>query len=120
MGDIGKYFDRSEFACKCGCGQSDISPKIVAILDGIRGMVGRPLTINSGVRCSKHNDAEGGKSDSAHTTGLAVDIAVHDSRERHDIIMFALQQGIQRIGIAKTFIHIDIDGTKPQDVAWLY
>jgi hypothetical protein len=20
MGDIGKYFNRSEFACKCGCG----------------------------------------------------------------------------------------------------
>jgi hypothetical protein len=32
--------------------------------------------------------------------------------------LFAL--GIRRIGIAKTFIHFDLDDTKPPKVAWLY
>ncbi|MBI5410156.1 MAG: hypothetical protein HZA14_12400 [Nitrospirae bacterium] len=120
MGDISKYFNRSEFACKCGCGMADISHDLVTVLDKIREMVGRPLVIASGCRCDKHNQAEGGKEDSAHCNGLAVDIRVNDSHERHDLLLFAIQQGIQRIGIAKTFIHIDIATTKPQDVVWLY
>lgn len=120
MGDLSKHFNRIEFTCKDGCGKADMSPKLIEILEGIRNMYDKPMTITSGFRCFKHNEAEGGKSDSAHTAGLAVDIAVHDSVERYNLIMFAMQQGIQRIGIAKTFIHIDIDETKPQDVVWLY
>jgi hypothetical protein len=28
--------------------------------------------------------------------------------------------GIKRIGIGKTFIHVDVDDTLPQNVMWLY
>ncbi len=120
MGDLGKYFDRSEVACKDGCGFDDISNDLVKVLDKIREILGRPLVITSACRCSAYNRSEGGKENSAHLKGLSADLKVSGSRERFDVIEAALVSGIARIGIAKSFVHLDIDNSKPQRVAWLY
>lgn len=120
MGDISKYFDRAEFSCRCNCGRDDIDLELVDILESIREFIGKPIIITSGVRCDKHNLAEGGKLDSAHLSGKAVDIRCDNSTYRYNLISYAISQGIMRIGIAKTFIHIDIDDNKPQEVIWLY
>lgn len=120
MGDLTANFNRAEFACHCGCGKANISPALVAILQQIREAAGRPLTIESGVRCFDHNIKVGGKPNSAHTRGLAVDIVCTDSRQRHELVNLALQAGISRIGIGKTFVHIDIDTSLAPRVIWLY
>jgi uncharacterized protein YcbK (DUF882 family) len=114
-----KYFQLSEFACKCGCGYNVIDFALVHELDEIRRIYGRPMIIASGCRCAKHNEAEGGVSESAHTKGLAVDIECKNSRDRYDMLLPLLSRFF-RVGIGKTFIHIDVDTTKDQDVAWLY
>lgn len=120
MGNLGKYFNQSEVACKCGCGLMNIDPRLVKLLDKIRKILGRPLIITSACRCLAHNRSEGGKENSAHLKGLAVDLKVSGSRERFEVIEAALVSGIIRIGIAKTFVHLDIDNSKPQRVTWLY
>ena len=76
MGDISKDFDRREFACQCGCGQNDVSPRLVKTVQAIRDAVGQPVKISSGCRCTRHNAAVGGVGGSAHTTGEAADIIV--------------------------------------------
>lgn len=120
MGDLTKYFSKSEFACKCGCGFDDIDTELVRILDSIREEIKAQLVINSGCRCESHNENTKGKHTSAHLTGLAVDVRIDNSVLRKKFVELSLKHGISRIGIAKDFIHIDKDASKPQDVIWLY
>ncbi|MFI5224600.1 MAG: D-Ala-D-Ala carboxypeptidase family metallohydrolase, partial [Nitrospirales bacterium] len=89
-------------------------------LDSIRSTIGRPLIVLSGWRSDEHNAEVGGVDSSAHTDGLGVDIACRESRLRFLILQAALNVGISRIGIAKGFVHLDADTSKPPQVAWLY
>ena len=114
------YFKDDEFKCKCGCGTNNISNKLVDKLDSVRWVIDKPIVINSACRCEKHNKAVGGSVASSHLKGLAVDIACTDSSYRDLLLRELLKQGFSRIGIAKTFIHIDIDESKPDNVIWVY
>lgn len=78
------------------------------------------LTITSAYRNPEHNERVGGVKNSAHTLGLAVDISCTTSTERFYIIGAALSVGIFRIGINKTYIHLDIDANKSNPVIFLY
>ena len=74
-----RYFKRSEFACKCGsCGGFPAEPKeaMVRIADQIREHFGSPARVISGLRCPAHNRAVGGKANSQHMYGEAVDLRV--------------------------------------------
>lgn len=76
-----KYFKKSEFKCQCGgkyCNgyPADISPKLIDILEKLRTYFGKPITITSGLRCSKHNAEVGGVSNSQHMYGKAADIYI--------------------------------------------
>ncbi len=115
------YFKSKEFDSpdKPGSG-ARMDPDFVRELDSLRHRLGFPLVINSGYRTTDHNTSVGGKADSAHTKGLAVDIKCHDSRTRFRIVVEAAFMGFTRIGVAKTFIHLDADDTKPRSVMWLY
>jgi hypothetical protein len=132
-----KYFSDpislSQLRCHCGCGKDDISPDLLRILDKLREMLDRPLNINSGCRCESHNAAIYRNKNSSYIKGLAVDIMVVGSSERFEVLseIFAFNANadkimspfisqITRIGIAKNFIHIDIDPDKAQDVVWVY
>ena len=90
------------------------------MLDKARDIAGIPFIIESGYRCEKHNREVGGKPDSAHLYGLASDIRATTSRQRFLIVNSLLEVGFKRIGVAKTFIHVDNDSTKPQNVMWVY
>lgn len=115
-----RYFAESEFACKCGCGLNNISPALVDKLDEARGMYGKAMKVVSGARCPAHNKAEGGKRTSAHLKGLAADIRCLTSGDRFKLLNILLILGFKRIGIGKTFLHVDISDTLPQEVTWLY
>lgn len=76
-----KYFKKEEFKCQCGgkyCNgyPTDISPKLIDILEKLRAYFGKPITITSGLRCKKHNAAVGGVSNSQHMYGKAADIYI--------------------------------------------
>ena len=73
-----KYFKKPEFACKCGkyCDgyPSEIDMDMVKIADQIRARIGKPIYINSGLRCKTHNANVGGVSNSQHLFGKAADL----------------------------------------------
>lgn len=116
--DCIRYFKRSEFACPC-CGACEMDKDFVMFLDMARHVLGDIVTITSGYRCAKHNKKVGGVPDSAHTKGLAADLAVPSSAMRYDMIQI-LQRLFERVGIGKTFIHVDMDLSKPRPAMWVY
>jgi hypothetical protein len=116
---LSENFDSKEFACKCGCGEDNVSPELVRKLQKLRNAVGFPFLITSGMRCPEHNKAVGGKPDSAHVLGYGVDIAVSNSSDRFKLIEPAFTW-FDRIGIDGEFVHLDCDQTKPSDVMWVY
>ena len=89
-------------------------------LDQAREIAAIPFNINSAFRSPEKNASVGGKPNSSHLTGLAVDISVTDSRTRFIVLQSLIAVGFTRIGIADTFIHVDNDKEKSQNVIWTY
>jgi len=98
----------------------NLVPEFVQKLDEARGIAGVSFIITSGYRSPAKNKAVGGVANSAHLKGLAVDLKCTTSANRFKIVNALRQVGFTRIGIAKTFIHVDMDTTKSQNVYWLY
>ena len=108
-----KYFKDKEIV--------GLKPELVVILDKMRGECGFPFKINSGFRTKEQNNKlKDAVTDSAHLTGEAVDISITDSTQRMKIISSAFLNGIKRVGLAPTFVHLDLNKTLPQGVIWLY
>ena len=123
-----RYFRPEEFDCKCkkckdngeGRGVDMMEDYFLQMLDDARHKAGIPFVITSGYRCPSHNRAVGGVANSAHTKGLAADIACSDERSRGYIIGALYEASFNRIGIHPEFIHVDDDDSKSADVVWLY
>lgn len=115
------YFTKEETSCRCGCGMN-ISDKLLAKLNEARELAGVSFMITSGARCAAHNLKIGGKPNSAHTRGLAVDIQYQNSNRKFKIVSSLLKVGFVRIGDnqMKNFIHCDIDESLPQEVYFNY
>lgn len=118
---IAANFRISEFACHgSGCCDSVyIDEALVEYLQNIRDHFGKPVTINSGYRCQKHNKAVGGVSNSRHTLGQAADISVQDVAPA-EVARYAESIGIGGIGLYETamdgfFVHVD---TRPGRSFW--
>lgn len=121
MGDLSEHFNRSEFACKCGCGLDDVSSELVFRLERLRSFLRRPVVVNSGVRCAMYNAKVGGKPDSAHLTGEAADIACSDSHTRWEMKRIVYTWTLfNRIGNGDSFMHLDVSKELPQEVEWNY
>jgi zinc D-Ala-D-Ala carboxypeptidase len=88
-------------------------------LDEARMLAGTPFKITSGYRTQKHNKKVGGVKGSSHIKGCAVDIAVNSGLQRSAIVCALIKAGFTRLGIAKTFVHVDLDKEKQQSI-WLY
>jgi zinc D-Ala-D-Ala carboxypeptidase len=116
-----KYFKNDEFKCKCGCGK-DCTPFFKEKIDKAREYAQIPFVINSGARCDEHNRAVGGKEDSSHLIGLAIDIACDTTNSLllTRLIWSLSKVGFNRFGIAKDFIHVDIDLLKSNPAFWKY
>ena len=99
---------------------SNMCPSTLQMLDQARSLAGIPFTINSGFRTKSHNAYVGGKEQSSHLFGYAVDIHCTDSRSRAIIIDALRKAGFNRFGIGNTFIHTDNDPDKDANVMWLY
>lgn len=119
QGDL-RYFRRSEFVCKCGCGQGAdrMDASLLSKLDAARADAGIPFSVASGFRCAAHNRAVGGVDGSAHTKGQAVDISCRNSSQRFAMVKALLAVGFTRIELAPSWLHVDVDASKPQNVAF--
>lgn len=85
-----------------------------------RDYFGEPMVFSSGYRCLKLNKAVGGVANSAHTSGMAVDIEFTSEAHAKKLIEALIKAGFKRIGLGWSFIHVDIDHTKPHPACWLY
>jgi zinc D-Ala-D-Ala carboxypeptidase len=107
------------YTCKCGCGFDVIDPRVPEVFEAVR-TVSPGAKVTSACRCTEHNRAVGGKPNSAHLSGLACDIACVGSASRFAVIKALLEHGVRRIGLAGSFVHFDLDESKPQDVIFFY
>lgn len=118
---MSKYFNASEFRkCSPACDISQMPPAFLALLDRVREAAGIPLVLNCAYRSVAYEKKKGRSGNSAHTRGLAVDIRCNTSANRYKIIRAALECGINRIGVGKTFVHLDSDTSLVQGVIWDY
>lgn len=108
-----KNFKKSEFACKCGCGESNIDPAVALVWQAVRDRFG-PITISSGTRCVEHNKNEGGSENSQHLTkddgySKAADGHPHNAtpEEVADWVKSVFPNGLG-VGVYNGFVHIDI------------
>lgn len=121
-----EYFDISEFDSPDEVGSGKyMDATFLEMLDDARGWAGIPFKITSGYRTPSHNAYVGGvqaglkSKGSSHLFGYAADIACNNSADREIILNAVIEAGFRRIGIAKTFIHVDNDPDKNPAV-WLY
>ena len=114
-----EFFDKSEFECKCRCGTGTVVPDLVDRIQLARTLLKQPISITSAFRCPFHNKGVGGSDTSSHLKGLALDLKCDNSPYRHKLLA-VLMIYFPRIGIAKDFIHVDLDPDKDQGVVWLY
>jgi uncharacterized protein YcbK (DUF882 family) len=116
---ISENFWEHEWACRCGCGFLVVDPETVRLAEAVRKVVGRPLVPTSVCRCRKHNALEGGKPNSRHLVGGAIDIRAFTDSERFELVAAGAQCGAGGIGIAKTFVHLD-PRPRSEGRLWLY
>ena len=115
---MNKYFKRSEFACKCGCGFAAVDNELLDVLTDIRETYGLPVKINSACRCEEHNRKVGGKPDSMHIKGMAADIVVEGfSPAKVEQYLLSKYPGRYGIAAATTFTHIDV---RDKPARWKY
>lgn len=104
---LSNNFYLKEFECKCGkCKNTVIDVNLVNSLQKIRDKYNKPVIINSGYRCNKHNKAVGGATLSKHRFGMAADIRIKGVAPEA-IAAYAESIGIKGIGLYSSFVHID-------------
>lgn len=115
------YFNYSEFDSPDVQGSGQLMDKnFLKMLDEAREKFDKPIHITSGFRTEAWNEQVNGVPGSSHIKGLAADLACDKSSDRFDLVNCLLDVGFNRIGIAKNFIHVDIDFDKTQGVIWTY
>lgn len=110
MQKLNEYFQRKEFACKCGCGFDAVDVELLELITRIREHYNAPMTITSACRCEKHNKAVGGASASQHKLGKAVDFQIKGftpQQVQAELNTF-LPKDKYGLGYGKTFTHLDI------------
>lgn len=116
-----KWFKPQEFDSPDSPGTGErMDPTFLMVLDAIRGDCGFPFIVHSAYRTPSHNTKVGGVNGSSHEKGKAADVEVINGWQKFRLVQVALCHGVRRIGIGKTFVHLDTDETKPQDVIWTY
>ena len=98
--------------------------QLIFMLQQLEARTGYPIFewINSGARSPSHNSKVGGVSISSHKIPKckAVDIKAQTTFIRNHLVSVARDVGFKRIGVGRTFVHLDVDENKSQYVAWGY
>ncbi len=120
---LGDFFNVDNFRCQCTndtCSQQLMSKAAVDKVVAMREELGAPIWITSAYRCAKHQQAlrEKGaptaKGTSTHELGHALDIRAKDM----DMLLSLAEDHFKAIGVAKTFLHVDLRDDKKR--SWTY
>lgn len=89
------------------------------VLDGLREIYGKPITVNSGYRCPELNKAVGGSKTSDHMNGFAADLTGGSKQENEKIFNiirdnFAWTQLINERDFSWVHVSYDINNLKNQ------
>jgi len=115
QGRLTEHFNKKEFDCQCGCGTGQINMVLVQKLEMARRDYKQPIRINSGIRCLEHNRSIGSRDTSSHIKCVAADVGCVGMEERKQLLEILLKY-FPRLGVHKEFIHVDVDGEKPNGV----
>ena len=125
IGDLSTNFRKSEFRCpckKCRGKKVLVDDLLLFKLEMIRMDLGnRPMIITSGNRCSEENKRIGGFPNSPHIPrpkGKGADTKIKGVKPL-DIGLAAERVGGLRIGIARTYCHLDVMPPSPSRF-WVY
>lgn len=117
------YFDESTDPLIVG-----IDPEVMAMLDKARHHSGCTYVVTDGKRTGTGAQDRNAVNNSAHLSGLAVDLRCRDSRSLWRMLNGLFYAGFKRIGVyfkvengkaVPTHLHVDHDLTKDQEVCWL-
>lgn len=109
MTEFPRFFSQKEMACRC-CGT--YNREVIGTaheLQIVRIKLGQKMPINSAYRCPAHNKKVGGKPNSFHLRGLAVDI---DTRHLSGYAVYKMQKELEKVGfrgfiLYDGFLHAD-------------
>jgi len=112
-----RYFKVSDFDCT-ESGENRMDEAFLKKLDALRGNCGFPFIVSSGYRYPEHSEERDKAKPGTHCDGIAADIKVANGAQRFIIVQKAMEMGFTGIGIANSFVHVDIRSTTP--VVWTY
>lgn len=123
---LGDHFTVREFDCPClECERVLISNELIQKLEEIRRLLGGAIRITSGYRCQHYQDDlkrrgyDTAVGPSQHTAGCAADIkAIQEGTTGMALADLAIKAGFHAIGIAPTWIHVDLRVGKER--RWTY
>lgn len=110
MGTLTENFSVYEVECRCrrsDCEAGLPRRRALLALQMTRDILGEPMKLNSGIRCSFWNAAWGGSPQSQHLKGLAFDVEIKNQSHGDRVEKAALQAGAKGIGRYTNFIHLD-------------
>jgi uncharacterized protein YcbK (DUF882 family) len=114
-------FTEGEFRCQY-TGEVHMRTAFMAALQNLRRVYARPMIITSGYRDPTHPVEARKAKPGAHARGIAADIAATGA-DLYWLLHHAAILGFPRIGVARTFLHLDI-GTEaaglPSPRVWTY
>lgn len=104
MGDLSPHFSASEFVDRRTGQLVGPSVELVAVLEHLRALDGRPLPVLSGYRSAATNALVGGARHSEHLVGRAADIPSH-----RFTVDQAIAAGARGIGRCHGWVvHVDV------------
>ena len=113
-----RYFELSEFDCSHS-GNNLMTDEFLHKIDLLRDLCGFPFNITSGYRDPEHPVEARKETPGTHTRGIAADILCTDAKMRGAIVEKAIGLGFKGIGVAKTFVHVDLRDSEDL-VIWTY
>ena len=117
-------FRCNEFDCHCtnpSCTIGKVSKALINKLDKCREELERPIQIHSGYRCEARQQElaaqgyETAKGISQHTLGNAADVSADDMGG----LLHLLRGEFQAIGVANTFVHVDLRDDRVRNWSYL-
>ena len=107
-----KDFSEKDITCKCGCGEVS-RLRLIKALQALRDGFDQEFDIIGTVRCDDYNEFLGGRGDSYHVKGLAVDIDTYDMSKDELMALreIAYDVGFRGFGLYNHAIHLDLRDT---------
>lgn len=111
---LSPHFSWAECACRCGCGQCDVSPRLMGLAEKVRAVLNRPMIVHSVCRCARHNKSSGGADNSRHIKGQAMDFHCDGLAPQtiYDVLWSAFNSGrLPELGALFIYdwgVHIDV------------